>query len=452
MDPRTFVTGNRFRTWLTSLDPSSGSGCGVPSGVDIGVGMGHRNFVPRIAARWRLAFVIATGMSVVATMSGAAAIGDDTGSTTSRFARIDPSLFDSEGQHPAFLPASLSTQPVDVVLEMAGAPVAAQDAEAKNAGRSLSESDKKAIREQLAGQQAALHGSLAAAGATVIGEMQDAYNGIHVQVEEKNLPALASLPGVVALHGVQTFTPDNTNAIPFINADTAWQSSGFTGKGVKIASIDTGIDFTHADFGGPGTVAAWNAAKATSTLPADPALFGPLAPKVKGGFDFAGDAYNAQVPTSKPQQDPNPLDCNGHGSHTAGSAAGFGVLSDGTTFTGPYNATTISGNSWDVGPGVAPKADLYAYRVFGCNGSSNVVDLAINRAVADGVDVISMSLGSPLGGMNDPTSVAAQNAFNDGIAVIASAGNNGGGAYVVGSPSTANGVLSVAAIDGSTPL
>ncbi len=89
--------------------------------------------------------------------------------------------------------------------------------------------------------------------------------------------------------------------------------------------------------------------------------------------------------------------------------------------------------------------------MFGCAGSSQVVALAINRAVSDGVNVISMSLGSDLGGTTDPTSVAAQNAFDDGIAVVASAGNAGQNAYVVGSPSAANGVLSVAAVDGSTP-
>jgi len=412
--------------------------------------MGHRRFLPHIS-RWRLALSGAVGLSLVAAMNGAAAIGDDAGTSTARFARIDPSLFDSSGQHLTFVPASLSDQPVDAVLELGAAPVAVQDAQAKGEGRKLSDSDKQAIRQQLADQQASLHGPLAAAGATVIGEMQDAYNGIHVTVEQRNLPQLASLPGVVAVHGVQSFTPDNTNAIPFINADTEWQSSGFTGQGVKIASIDTGIDYTHADFGGPGTVTAWNAAKASSTLPADPTLFGLGAPKVKGGFDFVGDAYDARNPQSKPMPDTNPLDCNGHGSHTAGSAAGFGVLSTGKTYTGPYNGTTIASNTWNVGPGVAPQASIYAYRVFGCAGSSNVVDLAINKAVADGVDVISMSLGSPLGGFTDPTSVASQNAFIDGITVVASAGNNGPGAYVVGSPSTANGVLSVAAIDGSVP-
>src|SRR4029077_800465 len=207
----------------------------------------------------------------------------------------------------------------------------------------------------------------------------------------------------------------------------------------------------HADFGGPGTAAAWSAAKASSTAPADPSLFGPGAHKVKGGYDFVGDAYNADNPNSVPVPDPNPLDCNSHGTHTAGTLAGFGVLSDGTTFAGPYNAATISSHSWNVGPGVAPRADIYASRVFGCAGSSNIVDLAISRAVADAVDVISMSLGSDLGGIDDPTSVASQNAFNDGIAVVASAGNAGSSAYIVGSPSTANGVLSVAAMDASVP-
>src|SRR5260370_8711459 len=152
---------------------------------------------------------------------------------------------------------------------------------------------------------------------------------------------------------------------------------------------------------------------------------------------------------SKPTPATNPLEWRGQGSDAAGAAAGFGVPSDGSTFHGPYNATTISSHTWNVGPGVAPGADIYAYRVFGCTGSSNIVALAINKAVADGVNVISMSLGSDLGGTDDPTSVAAQNAFNAGIAVIASAGNAGSGAYVVGSPSTANGVLSSAAIDGS---
>lgn len=414
--------------------------------------MGHRWSRVRIAARWKLAVSSAVGLSLVAAASGAAATGDDESfQSSARFAKVDASLLESVGAHGQFVPAALSNRQVSAVLELNGAPVAVRDAQAKAQGQALSESDKRTIREQLKAQQDQLNGALAGAGAEVVGQMQDAYNGIHVRVAEKNIAQLAALPGVVAVHGVQSFTPDNVNGVPFIGAPTAWQNAGVTGQGVKVGIIDTGIDYTHADFGGPGTVAAWKAAVATSTQAPDPSLVGPTAPKVKGGYDFVGDAYNANNPNSKPMPDPNPLDCFGHGSHTAGTLAGFGVLSDGSTYHGPYNSSTISSHSWSVGAGVAPQADLYVYRVFGCAGSSEVVDLGINQAIRDGVDVISMSLGSPMGGADDPTSVASQNAFNDGIAVIASAGNNGTNAYLVGSPSTDNGVLSVAAIDGSVP-
>jgi minor extracellular serine protease Vpr len=403
--------------------------------------------------RGKLALVLAVGFSLIAAMSGSAAtVGDgDAGSNVSRFAKIDTSLLESNGQHANFAPALLSDQPVSAVLEMTDAPVAVQDANARKHGGSLSESDKQSIRGQIESKQNQLRAALSANGAQVVGQMQDAYNGIQVIVPQKNLPQLASLPGVAAIHAVPSFEVDNVNGVPFIGGPEAWGNFSVTGKNVNVGIIDTGIDYTHADFGGPGTVAAWNAARANSTAAPDPSLVGPGAPKVKGGFDFVGDAYNANIPGSVPQPDPNPLDCFGHGSHTAGTLAGFGVLSDGTTFSGPYNAGTVSSHTWNVGPGVAPEANLFVYRVFGCAGSSNVVDLGINQAIKDGVSVISMSLGSPLGGFDDPTSVAAQNAFNDGITVVASAGNNGTNAYLVGSPSTANGVLSVAAIDGSVP-
>src|SRR5256886_12949956 len=368
---------------------------------------------------WMMAPAAITGILLIGAAGDAAPMGEEGSPSVARFAKIDPALLESSGQQGKFVPASLSDRAIHLVVELGGDPVAVQSRNAKNQGSKLTPAQKDAIRQQLRGQQSALHGPLAHAGARIVGEMQDAYNGIHVIVPQKNVSQLASLPGVVALHAVRTVNPVNVNGVPFIGGPQAWGNSGVTGAGVKVAVIDTGIDYTHADFGGPGTVAAFNAAKATSTAPANPALFGPAAPKVKEGFDFVGDDYNANDPNSVPQPDPNPLDCNGHGTHTSGTAAGFGVLSNGSTFGGPYNSTTVSSNSWNVGPGVAPRADVYAYRVFGCAGSSNVVDLAIDRAAADGVNVISMSLGSDLGGTEDPTSVAAQNAVDDGIAVVA---------------------------------
>jgi subtilisin family serine protease len=134
-----------------------------------------------------------------------------------------------------------------------------------------------------------------------------------------------------------------------------------------------------------------------------------------------------------PQPDPNPLDCNGHGSHVAGTAAGGGVNADGTSYTGPYDATTPS-RSFTVGPGVAPQADLYAVRVFGCNGSTNVVVPAIDWAVDHGMDVINMSLGSSFGRADDPDAQAAANAVAAGVVVVASSGNSGPSPYLTGSP------------------
>src|SRR5207249_628449 len=106
-----------------------------------------------------------------------------------------------------------------------------------------------------------------------------------------------AIPGVIALHGLEVMKPDNVNGVPLVNAPAVWDGlNGFHGEHIKIGVIDTGIDYTHADFGGPGTVAAWNQAKGmnqadpTSTTVCETAAltpcFGPNAPKVKGGTDL----------------------------------------------------------------------------------------------------------------------------------------------------------------------
>src|SRR5438270_3888039 len=154
-------------------------------------------------------------------------------------------------------------------------------------------------------------------------------------------------------------------------------------------------------------------------------MFGPNAPKVKGGTDLVGDSYDANPNNATyqpvPHPDPNPLDCAstspnvGHGSHVAGSAAGFGVLNN-ATYTGPYNSAAYQ-QHFQIGPGVAPKADLYAVRVFGCAGSTNVVTDAIDWAVANKMDVISMSLGSAFRHAKTAHSIARHTAVLAGIIV-----------------------------------
>jgi subtilisin family serine protease len=96
---------------------------------------------------------------------------------------------------------------------------------------------------------------------------------------------------------------------------------------------------------------------------------------------------------------------------------------------------------------VAPEAELYFVRVFGCDGSTEVTVDAIEWAVANDMDVINMSLGSVFGRADDPSAVASTNAAAAGVTVVTSAGNSGPNPYVTGSPGTATGAIATAAID-----
>lgn len=359
-----------------------------------------------------------------------------------------PSSFDSTVttiDQPAYLPASVSNAMVDVVVRLKGQSVAETQA---SLGQKLSKGEKDSIAASLKGNQDALRGAIANAGGQVKNQFQYALNGIRVRINANKVAQLASLPGVLDVLRVQTYTIDNAISVPYIGAPAVWNDGGapnLHGEGIKVAIIDTGIDYTHANFGGPGTPEAYGAAHDDETGDADPSLFGPDAPKVKGGIDLVGDAYAAGV--SDPQPDPNPLDCNGHGSHVAGTAAGLGVNADGTTYAGPYNSSIYTPGAFRIGPGVAPQADLYAIRVFGCGGSTDVTTEAIEWAVQNDMDVINMSLGSPFGSANDSSAVAADNAARAGVIVVASAGNSGPNPYIVGAPSVGTGAISVAASD-----
>jgi subtilisin family serine protease len=339
---------------------------------------------------------------------------------------------------------------VTVMLEMRGDPVAV--VQSRDADKSLSKARSNRIKADLRARQDAIKPQIAANGGRVISQLQSAYNGMKVTVARSNVAALAALPNVIAIRAIQQHTRGNETSVPFLGVPTqAWQNLGVTGLGMKIAVIDTGIDYTHANFGGPGTEEAYEAADAADTTlgPEDAPWFGPSAPKVKGGTDLVGDAYtgdNAPVP------DPDPLDCPffngsvGHGSHVSGTATGFGVLANGETYAGPYDSTTHS-NNFEIGPGVAPEADLYFVRVFGCDGSTNVTTEAIDWAVDHDMDVINMSLGSPFGRDDDPSAVASTNAAAAGVTVVTSAGNSGPSVYITGSPGTGDGSIATAAMD-----
>jgi len=289
-------------------------------------------------------------------------------------------------------------------------------------------------------------------GSRVLYRMHAALAGIGVVTNVNNYDALRGLKGVQAVYPIAPKKPSNSYAVPLQGAPQAWTAYGDLGADSTVAIIDTGVDYTHADFGGEGTVAAFKAAQADkgrddADFPGD---------KVVGGYDLAGDDYNAD-PTSDtynpvPDPDAYPLDCNGHGSHVAGTVGGYGENADGSTYTGSYDTSTPFA-SMKIGPGMAPEAKLYAFRVFGCDGSTDLVSAAIDRALdpnqdgdtSDHVDVANLSLGSDFGSPQDGDSVAVEAAVKAGVQMVVASGNAGDLYNVGGSPGDATSALTAAA-------
>jgi subtilisin family serine protease len=366
------------------------------------------------------------------------------------FAQEDMLLSDEDA---ATIAASRIDGTISVGIELADEPSAVTYQKALKKGASRANANAEAKRQLgkiKAAQQKVLAKLKHEIGAKVFFETQRTFNGFGAFVPANKLEAIRAIEGVADVHPLVPQTPTNAGSVPFIGAHQAWVAGGGAnaGQGMKIAIIDSGIDYIHTNMGGPGTGYAANNKTAIGDTPG---VF--PGPKVAGGWDFAGDNYDAGTPAlSTPAPDPDPMDCGGHGSHVAGSAAGYGVRPDGTTYPGPYDTTTPF-NSLKIGPGVAPAAQLYALRVFGCSGSTLLTTAAIEWAVdpnddgdfSDRVDVINMSLGAQLGASFDASSIAAENASAAGVMVVVAAGNNGDSHYVMGSPGTATSVLTVAA-------
>ncbi len=345
---------------------------------------------------------------------------------------------------PAFRPfLADANRPVTVVLEMSGA--------AALTVPGLDAVGKRDHAKTLRSAQGAIDGGIKAAGGKVIARYQYSFDGIKVRAAGAKLAQLAALPGVVAVRALRTYTRDNVNGVPYIGAPSAWQYSGATGVGQTVAVIDTGLDYTHANFAGSGNPADYAANDPT-------VIEGGTFPTAKAvaGYDFAGDNYDASGdagPTT-PTPDPDPLDCGAHGTHVAGTIAGFGVKADHSTYTGAYDTTTMANPAdFTVAPGVAPDAKLVALKVFGCEGSTDLVVDALewvasyNVGHANAIGVVNMSLGSSYGSNDDADAIATNNLVATGVVVVASAGNSNAVPFITGAPAAATSAISVAALD-----
>jgi minor extracellular serine protease Vpr len=237
------------------------------------------------------------------------------------------------------------------------------------------------------------------------------FNGFSVSIERSELGKLTRIPGIKNIYPVriipmpeeeQSPEPELFTSLAMIGADVAQSELGYTGEGVKVAVMDTGIDYDHPDLGGG---------------------FGP-GYRVAYGWDFVGDDFNGD---NTPVPDADPDDCNGHGTHVAGIIGANG------------NVT-----------GVAPDVTFGAYRVFGCEGytTDDIMLAAMEMALADGMDILNMSIGSPFDWPQSPTAMASTRLVNMGMVVVASIGNEGAyGLYAAGAPGLGDKVIGVASYD-----
>jgi minor extracellular serine protease Vpr len=308
---------------------------------------------------------------------------------------------------------------------------------ARAAGRSAARSSQQQELAQVrASQQDAIRA--AEGSGTVIFRYGRLVNAFSAELSPAAAEALRRNPDVASVEPVSVVRRTNESSVPFIGTEKIYDKLGVKGQGMNVALVDTGIDYTHADFGGPGTVKAYERNDPTyreaGTFPTN---------KVIGGYDFVGEDYDVlddSESNDTPRPDSDPLDTDGHGTHTGGTCCGIGVPDK-------------------VGHGVAPKAKLLAYRVWDVgNSTDDVLVAAYERAVdpnqdgdvGDRADVLSFSGGVTYGTLNSVEAVAAARVVKLGTVFVASAGNSGnqpagGSPYVLGTPASVPSVIAVAA-------
>ncbi len=302
---------------------------------------------------------------------------------------------------------------VKVIIQLKGDPVGSYKLHLRDAPARLSTAQSKQVRAYEDIVRRSQEQTIAAMQAQdIVLQVRYRYtyilNGFAASIEQGDMERVGTLPQVKAVYSDYQLQVQLSESVPLIGAPQVWamtDSSGqpVTGHGMQVAVIDTGIDYTHPDLGG---------------------CLGPGC-KVVGGWDFVNE-------------DADPWDDHGHGTHCAGVVAANGVLK-----------------------GVAPDAGLYAYKVCDVEGEcpeSNVIaaiEQAANPdddpATDDAVDIINISLGGP-GSPDDAMCQAVDNAVDQGVVVAVSAGNRGSKYVRTESPGLARKALTVGASDKSDAI
>ena len=282
------------------------------------------------------------------------------------------------------------------------------------------------IRRAVVRRQDPVRIAIETLGIDVLGSASNVLNAIFVRATPEQTNAIADLPGVRAVLPGQRYQPMLKSVARIVRASTAYvRPAGMQlfGEGLKIAIIDSGLDFDHEAFQDP-------------SLPqidgyplGDPQYLALASTKVIAVRSYI-DLLVSRAPATSTPDDPSPNDLSGHGTAVAMIAAGRRVQT-------PLGVVM----------GIAPKARLGVYKVFGSPGlnyytADHVVIAAIDDAVADGMDILNLSLGNPefypwnatgrdcgraaMDASCSPISMAAHSAVHDfGRVVVAAAGNHG---------------------------
>jgi minor extracellular serine protease Vpr len=354
----------------------------------------------------------------------------------------------SEGVRDGFVPAAARGSGIGRYFVVMKAPSVADQVKA---GGAQSKAAEVNTADAARASQSAAISQAKSMGGDVVFRYDVLVNGFSAQLSQQAASALAARSDVASVQPVSVVHKENETSVPFIGAPEVWHDFGARGQGMNVAVVDTGVDYTHANFGGPGTVSAYESNN-PNYIETDPDTGEPNFPtdKVTKGYDFVGSNYdvvdddlggNNEDPTNDiPRPDPDPLDRDGHGSHTAGTCCGLGVPGQ-------------------IGKGVAPKANVWAVKVWDEGNSTDDVlvrgyeyamDPNGDGDTSDAADVISFSGGVDYGTLNSVEARAAQRVVDLGTVFVASAGNSGnqatgGSAYITGTPANARGVISVAA-------
>jgi minor extracellular serine protease Vpr len=310
---------------------------------------------------------------------------------------------------------------VSVIVQLSEMPVAMVKGMNKISGKTFSAATEKNVQQRILTEQQTFEKQLITkiAKARIGFTYSYAFNGMSLKVKASQVKDLLNIEGVTLVEpdlkvralaersSDEVVSPLMNSSAPYLKIPEIWDL-GYEGQNVKVAVLDTGIDYNHPEFEGV----------------------------YKGGYNFVSHALGYERPrAANDPYETSPLDrpanqdefdeegnsfYTDHGTHVAGTIAAQGK--------NPFGIK-----------GIAPKIELYAYRILGAYGTGTYSSLiaGIDKAAAEKMDIINLSLGGDTNSQTTADAIAINNAVLAGTTAVIATGNSGSERSTIGSPSTA---------------